>query len=80
MMVEGDEYVWRMIWRCESDGWTDVARRKRIRWMSMTEYLGMRWLGQREMEGAGEVEVYEKGVESPGCQRREKKEHFGGSR
>ena len=32
--------------------------------MSMTEYLGMRWLGQREMEEAGEVEVYEEGAES----------------
>ena len=38
-MAEGDEYVWRTIWRCESDGWPDVAGRKRIKWMSMTEYL-----------------------------------------
>ena len=39
----------------------------------MTEYLGMRWLGQREMEGAGESGVYEKGAEGSGCQRRERR-------
>ena len=41
----------------------------------MKEYPGARWLRYRGIEEDGEVDVKRKGIDNPGCQMREKREH-----